>query len=196
MGMKKILVMVLLLTSSLFAQLKFGEAKGLFMSVGVGPRFPVGDFEDERGIGAGVDVTFSYSDNELIPVFLYTNIGFQHHPGSLDFYRNSDYSSFPCNILTISPGVRYYFAPLIESVILLMPVVDAGAHFGYIENLHDFKIDSGRQNYIEDFGKLGFHVGIGFSMFILDVMTYYNYLPGYQYLSFDVKANIPIIVKM
>ena len=194
--MKKILVLTLLFASSAFAQLKFGEAKGLFMAVGVGPRFPIGDFADQRNIGAGVDVTFSYTDNELLPIFFYSIIGYQHNPGRLDFYRSSDYSSFSCNILTISPGVRYYFPPVFDAGILLMPVVDAGAHFGYVENLHEFKLGLGKQNYIEDFGKFGFHVGAGFSMFILDVMTYYNYLPDYQYLSFDLKVNIPIFVKI
>jgi hypothetical protein len=194
--MKKILLMVLLITSSVFAQLKFGEAKGLFMAVGVGPRFPLGEFEDKRGIGAGVDVSFSYSDNELLPFFFYTTIGYQHHPGKLDFYRNSNYSSFACNMLTISPGVRYYFKPLLESVVLLMPVVDVGGHFGYIENMHDFKIDSGKQNFIEDLPRYGFHIGAGFSMFILDVMLYYNHLPSYGYISFDLRANIPIFVKI
>ncbi len=194
--MKKTFVLYILFASSIFAQFRFGEARGLFMAVGVGPRFPIGSFADSRDIGSGVDVTFSYTDNEFLPVFLYTTVGYQHNPGNLDFYRNSDYSSFSCNMLTISPGVRYYFPPLLENVVLLMPVIDAGAHFGYIENLHEFKLGLGKQDFIEDFGKFGFHLGAGFSMFILDVMTYYNYLPNYQYLSFDLKVNIPIFVKI
>ncbi|MCL4548658.1 MAG: hypothetical protein M1495_08825 [Bacteroidetes bacterium] len=194
--MKKTFLLILFLGTPLLAQFKFGEAKGLFMSVGVGPRFPIADFADSRNIGSGFDVTISYTDNEFLPVFLYTTVGYQHYPGSLDFYRRTDYSSYPCNMLTISPGVRYYFPALLENIVLLMPIVDVGGHFGYIENLHEFKLGTGKQDYIEDFGKFGFHVGAGFSMFLLDVITYYNYLPSYQYISFDLRVNIPIFVKI
>ena len=193
--MRKIFLLILLFGSATSAQFRFVEAKGLFMSVGVGPRMPIDEFSNTRDIGAGVDVGLYYTDNLLLPVFFYTTVGYQHHPGKLDFYRNSDYSSFACNMLTVSSGVRYYFPPLFENVVILMPIIDAGASFGYIENLHDFKIDTNKQNFIEDIGKWGFHLGAGFSMFLLDVITYYNYLPDYQYISFDLRVTIPIFVK-
>ncbi len=193
--MKRILLLILIFATPLAAQFKFGEARGLFMSVGVGPRFPIADFADSKGIGAGVDVTISYTDNQFLPVFLYTTIGYQYYPGSLDFYRRTDYSSFSCNILTVSAGVRYYFPALLENIVLLMPIVDVGGNFGYIENLHEFKLGTGKQSYIEDLSRFGFQVGAGFSMFLLDVITYYNYLPSYQYISFDLRVNIPIFVK-
>jgi hypothetical protein len=192
--MKKLLL-VFILPSLLLAQdFKFGAAKGLFMGVGVGPRFPLGSFSESNNIGVGFDVTFSYADNELLPVFLYTNIGYQHYPGRLTFYRSTDYSSYSSNVLVLSPGVRYYFSPLIESVLLLMPVVDAGLSFAYFQKSHQFKLDSGRQNYIEETGKFGFHIGAGFSMFILDVITYYNFLNNNEYISFNLRATIPIFV--
>lgn len=173
---------------------KFGAAKGLFMGVGVGPRFPIGDFSESQNIGAGFDVTFSYADNELLPFFLYTTVGYQHYPGRQDFYKRTDYSSISSNVLTLSPGIRYYFPPLIESVMLLMPIVDAGLEFAYFERSHQFKLDRGRQNYVEEFAKFGFHLGAGFSMFILDVITYYNYINNYEYISFNLRATIPIFV--
>jgi hypothetical protein len=193
--MKKIFVAVLLINMPLFAQLKFGEAKGLFMAIGVGPRIPIGSMAENQNIGVGSEVTFSYTDNQFIPFFLYSSIGFQHFPGRQDFYKASDYSSFSSNVLTISPGIRYYFKPILESVVLLMPIVDAGASWALFEKLHQFKIDSGKNNYVEEASKFGFHIGAGFSMFILDVITYYNYFPANQYFSFNLKANIPIFVK-
>lgn len=192
--MKKLFI-VLLLPSLLLAQeFKFGDAKGLFMGIGVGPRFPVGGFSDNSNIGVGLDVTFSYADNELLPFFIYTNVGYQHYPGRQDFYKRTDYSSFSSNVLVLAPGVRYYFPPLIESVMLLMPVVDAGLSFAYFEKSHQFKLDRGKQNYVEETGKFGFHIGAGFSMFILDVITYYNFLNNNEYISFNLRATIPIFV--
>ena len=195
--MKKILFLFIISFSLSYGQLlKFGEAKGLFMAVGVGPKFPIGDFGDKNNIGVGFDITFSYTDNAWIPVFFYSAIGFQHYPGRQDLYKTTDYSSFSSNVLIFKPGVRYYFPPLIENVVLLMPIVDAGLEWAFFENYHQFKIDSNKPSYVEQTTKFGFHVGGGFSMFLLDVITYYNYLPENSYISFEIKANIPIFVKM
>lgn len=193
--MKKIFLILFLIGSSLFAQLKFGEAKGLFFSVGVGPRFPIFEFADEQNIGIGVDATISYTDNVILPVFLYTNVGYQFYPGTQDLYKQTDYSSFSSNVLVIAPGIRYFFKPIMDNVIILMPIIDVGLEFAYFEKLHQFKSGSGKQNYLEDVGKFGFHVGGGFSMFLLDVITYYNYLPKNQYISFNLRATIPIAIK-
>jgi hypothetical protein len=194
--MKKLLFLLVIISSVTFGQFKVGTAKGLFMGIAVGPRFPVGDFSDVQNIGIGADVILSYTDNEFLPVFVYTMIGYQHYPGRQDFYKQSDYSSFSSNVLVIAPGVRYYFKPILENVVLLMPIIDVGAEYALFENWNQFKIDNGKQNYTEDISKFGFHIGAGFSMFILDVVTYYNYLPKNQYLSFNLRANIPIFVKM
>ena len=193
--MKKIFLLMLLFNSLAFAQFKFGEAKGLFMAIGVGPRFPIGDMSDNQNIGVGTDVTFLYTDNIFIPFFIYTSIGFEHFPGRQDFYKKSDYSSFSSNVLVVAPGIRYYFKPIIENVVLLMPIVDIGVNWALFEKLHQYKIDSGKNNYVEEVTKFGFHIGAGFSMFLLDVITYYNYFPSNQYLSFNLRATIPIFIK-
>jgi hypothetical protein len=193
--MKKFLIILFVISTQLFAQFKFGEAKGLFFSVEVGPRFPISDFANMQNTGVGVDATFSYTDNLVLPVFIYTTIGYQFYPGRQDLYSSSDYSSFSSNVIIVAPGVRYYFKPILENVVLLMPIVDIGAEFAYFEKLHQYKIGSGKQDHLEDISKFGFHVGAGFSMFILDVITYYNYLPDNQYISFNLRATIPIYIK-
>ncbi len=193
--MKKIFLLILFFVSLTSAQFKFGEAKGLFMAISVGPRFPIGDMSENQNIGVGTDVTLLYTDNLFIPIFLYSTIEYNHFPGRQNLYKASDYSSFSSNVLAISPGIRYYFKPILESVVLLMPIVDVGVNWALFEKLHQFKIESGKNNYVEEVTKFGFHVGAGFSMFILDVITYYNYFPKNTYISFNLRANIPIFVK-
>jgi len=194
--MRKLIFLLLFLNLPLFAQANSAGAKGIFMAVGVGPRFPIGDFSDRRNIGIGADITLSYVDNNFIPFFLYTSIGYQHYPGREDFYKQSDYSSFSTNAVVIAPGLRYYFKPLLDNIVLLMPVIDAGAEYCYYEDLNQFKLSTGKSNKIDDYSKFGFHIGAGVSMFLLDAITYYNYLPQHQYISFSLKANIPIFITM
>ena len=193
--MKKLIIIFILFSSASMAQvIKVGDARGLFMSVGVGPKIPIGDFSTNQTVGSGFDVTFSYTGNRIVPLFLYTKVGYQHYPGKQSFYQTSDYSSFSTNMIFVNGGVRYFYNPLFERVILFMPIIEAGLSFGYFEKRHEFKIDRNRSGFTEDLIKLGFHVGGGISMFLLDVMGYYNYFEGNQYLSVDLRVRIPIFV--
>jgi hypothetical protein len=194
--MKKIFVFILLLGCVTSAQLRFGEAKGLFMGISVGPRFPIFQMSDDHNIGIGAELSLSYTDNEFIPVFFYTAIGYQHYPGKQSFYKKTNYSSFSSNVFIIKPGIRYYFKPIFEQVILLMPIVDIGAEYALFEKWHQFKLDSGRDDFVQDLSRFGFHVGAGFSMFLLDFITTYNYLPDHQFISVDIQINLPIFIKI
>jgi hypothetical protein len=173
-----------------------GQAQGLFMSVGVGPKIPIADYSDSHNIGVGFDFTFSYTDNNLAPLFAYTKIGYLHFPGRQNFYKSTDYSSISSNVIFVYPGARIFLPPVIDQEFLLMPVVEVGASWAWFQTYHQFKTGSGRSNYTEDDTKWGFHMGAGFSMFLLDVLTYYNYFHNHQYLSFDLRLRIPIFVKI
>ncbi len=192
---KTLLIIFFVLLQFNFAQdLRFGQAKGLFMSVGVGPRIPLADFSNSHNLGAGVDISFSYTDNLFLPLFFTGEVGFQHLPGKQSFYKNTNYSSISTNLFHFNLGARHYYGPLVENVVLLMPVIEAGLSVGYLETFHQFKIDSGLNNYTQQDVKVGFHVGAGFSMFLLDVLAFYNYYDANQYLSFDLRVRIPVFV--
>lgn len=194
--MKRILLL-LFLTSILSAQaLKLGEAKGLFMGISVGPRFPVGTFSDSHGIGIGGNVSFSYTDNLVLPLFYYLKIGYQHNPGNQNYYKTTDYSSISTDMVTISPGARFYFPPFLENVVILMPVIEAGFTYSYSETWNNFKSDSNRKNFYSDVSSYGFHISGGFSMFLLDVMLSYYYLKDFQSVDLDLSIRIPIFMKM
>lgn len=192
---KKIVILFFILSQLIVAQeLKFGQAKGLFMSVGVGPRFPIADLSESHNLGAGFNTAFAYTDNLVLPIFIKGELGFQHLPGRQNFYKSSDYSSISTNLLTINLGGRYYFPPMVKDVVLLMPILEAGISFGYFETFHQFKAGSGFSNRVEEEVKAGFQAGIGVSMFLLDVIAYYNYFASKQFLSFDLRVQIPVFV--
>ncbi|MBN2572440.1 MAG: hypothetical protein JXA68_09955 [Ignavibacteriales bacterium] len=190
---------LLLLLSSNYIEcqlIKFGSAKGLFMDLGVGPRVPVGDNSIMENLGTGVQVTFSYSDNEFLPIFLYGSVGHQHNPGRQNFYGGSDYSAYSVNLIYLNAGVRYYFSPIVENVVILMPIIEGGINWGYFIKQHEFKLDRYRNDYIEETQKFGFHIGGGFSMFLLDVVVYYNHYYNNEYISIDLRIRLPIYVSI
>lgn len=198
--MKKILLIFLFiisLASVTHAQEYFYKrAVGLFMSLGVGPRIPLGESAEDQNFGAGIDMTFSYADNEILPFFVYTTIGYQHFPGRQSYYEDTDYSSFSNNAINIDLGARYFFPAFLEDIVLLMPVIEIGPSFIFLEKLHQFKSGTGRPGYTENASYVGFHVAGGFSMFMLDVMAKYHYFKSNQFLSFNFKVRLPIFVRL
>jgi len=196
--MKKIIIFILLFgTVSAFAQRgPVDKARGFFIAFAVGPRLPLGYFSNSTDLGYGFNVEFSYTDDEYLPFFLYTKIGFDQYPGSQQFYQTTDYSNYSTNAIPFSLGLRYYFRPLVENVVLFMPILEISANYMYMQRLHQFKQASGKSNYLEDSSKFGFSIGTGLSMFMMEVLASYNYYYTNQYVSLELKIRLPLYINL
>ena len=193
----RVLFLLLLSSNIAFTQIgDLGEVKGVFLTVGVGPRFPIGDLGKQQTIGAGFDVMISYTDNNFAPNFFYLNIGYQNHPGDYDFYKISDNSSLTTNIVSFHFGTRYFFEPLIRDMFLLMPILEGGFTYGYVEKYNQFKDGTGKNDKLQSFSKFGAHIGGGLSFFLMDVTAIYNYLQNNQYFSFNLRLTIPLAITL
>lgn len=194
--MKKLLFLIFLACSALYAQFpQFGQAKGFFLSGGVGPKLPIGSFSNTSNPGSGFEISLDYTDNEFMPVFLRASAGYSHFPGSQDFYSVSDHSSFSTNLITASLGARYYFPPLMDNIVLLMPVLEVSFLYADFNDYHQFKQLS-KQSFNDNYSKFGFQAGAGISMFMFELIGYYNYLEGHNFISIDLRARIPVFVSM
>lgn len=195
--LKYLLIILILIAPDLFCENPpSGKATGFFLSFGVGPRVPIGNFSNTTDLGYGVDVELSYTDNEYLPVFLFATLGFEQYPGSQNFFQETDYSNYHTNSLPVNVGARYYFPPMLENIVLLMPIVQVSASYTYFQVLHEFDNNAGRNSYLENNSKLGFSVGAGVSMFMMEILAAYNYNASNQFLSFDLKVRIPLYINM
>jgi len=195
--MKKLFLLTLFLPAILFAQKEpVDKARGFFLAFGVGLRMPLNYFANSSDLGYGFNIEISYTDNEYLPAFLFARVGFDQFPGSQSFYETTDYSNYSTNALPLSFGARYYFPPLINSVVLLMPVVEASADYTYYQKLHQFKLTSGKSNYLENISKFGFSAGAGVSMFVLEVLATYNYVQTNQFISVDLRVRLPLYINL
>ena len=172
------------------------KAVGVFVAAGVGPRLPIGEFSTSTDLGYGLNIEASYTDSDHLPFFVFARLGYEQFPGSQDFYQETDYSNYSTTIIPASLGVRYYFDPLVESVLLLIPVIEGSVSYTFFQVLNEFKADAGRSNYREDLWKFGGTVGAGFSMFILEIMANYTYYESNQYLSFNLNVRLPLYVSL
>lgn len=191
----KILFFCLFTFISLFAGgLPDDKASGIFLSVGVGPRLPIGTFNGSSSIGYGFNMEFSYTDNETLPLFLFSKIGFEQYSGSTEFYQESDYTHFSTNIMPVNLGVRYYLPPILEQVVIVMPALEISATYALVQELNEFKTGTGRSNFIETKSKFGFNIGASVSMFLLELTGNYSFLNGNQTISADLKVRLPLFV--
>ncbi|MFZ1290538.1 MAG: hypothetical protein WAR79_10630 [Melioribacteraceae bacterium] len=168
------------------------DAKGVFLSLGVGPRFPMGEFASRSNIGPGFCAVVSYTDVNFLPIFFYGKFGYQNHSGSYKFYQNSDHSTLTSSLFSADFGVKYFFNPIVDDMILLMPFAEGGISYSYVTDFHQYKIDLEKSNRLENLSKVGFHFGGGLSLFLMDIVASYNYLYEYQFFSLDLRITIPV----
>ncbi len=195
--MKKILfiLIIFLFVSTSFADRPPAEkARGVFISFGVGPRLPINYFANSSDLGYGFNVEFSYTDNEYLPFFLFAKVGYEQFPGSQDFYKITDYTNFSTTAIPINLGFRYYFAPLLEKVVLFMPVVELSGSYVYLEKLNEFKPTANKANYTETTSKIGISAGVGISMFMMEIMATYNFFQTNQFIGLDLKIRLPLFI--
>ncbi len=196
--MKKIIILIFLInTVNIFPQgFSSNHAQGFFIACAVGPRLPVSSFSNSSDLGYGFNVEVSYTNDAYLPVFLYGKIGFNQFPGSQQFYEISDYSNYSTSALPVSVGIRYYFHPLVENVVLFMPIIEASFDYTYFHKLHQFKPASGKSNYFEDISKMGFTAGAGLSMFMLEIVASYHYVKTNQFISVDLRVRLPLYISL
>ena len=91
-------------------------------------------------------------------------------------------------------GARYYFPPVMENVVLFIPIVEASVAYTLLNRSHQFKPTSGRNNYTEALSEFGFNVGVGISMFLVELMLNYNYFETIQFVGVDIKVRLPLFI--
>ncbi len=194
--MNKFLIpfIILFTVNSLAIDPPVSKARGVFLAFGVGPRLPISDLSNSTDLGYGFNIEISYTDSDYLPFFLFLNVGFEQYPGAQSFYQETDYSNLSTNALPVNLGIRYYFSPLLEQIVLLIPIVELSASYTYFEKLHEFKVDSDRINFKEDISKFGVTGGVGISMFMMEIMAAYHYMESNQFISVDLRVRIPLFI--
>jgi len=170
------------------------KAERVFLAIGVGPRLPVGSFANSSDLGYGFNFELSYTNTDYIPLFIFAKAGFETYPGSQSFYQQTEYSNFSTNTLPVNVGLRYYFKPLLENIVLIIPIVEVSADYTYYQILNQFKPSSLKSNYKNNFSKLGLTIGGGFSMFMMEILAAYNYNTSNQYIALDLKVRLPLYI--
>lgn len=193
----KIIFPIILFLSTAFstaAEPPADKARGIFFAIGLGPRLPVSSFSNESDLGYGFNLEVSYTDNEYLPFFFFAKAGFEQYPGSPEYYQTSDYNNLSTTAFPVVLGARYYFPPIMENVVLIIPIVEASAVYTFFSRVHQFKPTSERNNFTEEISKIGFNVGVGISMFLAELILNYNYFKSIQFVGVDIRVRLPLFI--
>ncbi|MDR3668766.1 MAG: hypothetical protein P4L35_18160 [Ignavibacteriaceae bacterium] len=192
-----IILLLILLPASLMAfNPQEEKAEGVFLAIGVGPRLPVGVFASSSDLGYGINLELSYTNTDYLPLFLFAKVGYETYPGSQSFYQKTDYSNFSTNTLPINLGLRYYFSPLLENIVLIIPMTEVSVCYTYYQTLNQFKPSSLKSNFTDNNSKVGFSFGAGFSMFIMEILASYNFNNANQFVALDLKVRLPLYINL
>ncbi len=195
---KFVLIGLLFLSLPAYGQIfnyKLGEARGLFLEMGVGPRLPIGDLSTNHSLASGFETILSYTDNRRIPFFIYGKAQFVNFPAEFKDVISRSVFELNTKVLSFQPGIRYFFPPISPQVILLMPFVEGGLNLGVMFNKYQYNGTFKSQYYDTKF-RFGFHGSVGVSVFLMDALISYDYYYGYQFLGFTLRVRIPIFIKI
>lgn len=187
---------LILLFTSVYPQSPKEGIRGLFFSISVGPRFPITKFNQEQSTGIGFSTELSYSNLNVLPIFFNFVVSYQNHQGDFNLYKNSDHSSLSTNLINLGFGARYFMSPIMENFILLMPILEGGITYSFINKFHQYKIYANKDDFNENYSNFGAQFGAGFSIFLMDLVGTYNFIKNHQYLAIDLRLRIPIAIKL
>ncbi len=77
-----------------------------------------------------------------------------------------------------------------------MPFVQGGVSYSLFQKLHEFKLNRGKNNFLEENSKVGLNIGAGFSMFMMELLSSYHFFKANNFVSLDLKVRIPIFVSL
>lgn len=197
-AIKTILFVFLILSVNVYGQItnyKPGDIRGLFLDVGVGPRFAVGDFASNHFFASGFEASLSYADDNSLPFFVYGKFNFASFPSEFTDILSSSEFEVSSRFFLLEPGICYFFPPISDKVVLLMPFAEGGVNLGIVHTVHQLNTEIKTQYSTNDF-KFGLHLGVGVSMFLLDALITYNYFYEYQYIGLGLRVRIPIFIKL
>lgn len=169
-------------------------AEGFFFSIGLGPRAPVGEFSLAYNIGMGINFEASYAHSDYLPFFIFARVGYDGFQASPNFIKKGNFASLLTTLLPIQFGTKFFLPPISENIGILMPCVEFSGCYSYKQLYYLLKNSPQNKGAFEWSSKFGGQIGVGISMFLMEIMSYYNFFAENEYLSLDLKIRIPISV--
>jgi len=191
-----------LLTSTAFAQTEQDTVKtpmsgfnipkssGVFIAPGFGFNFPMGSFADKSKIAINFGARIEVASLSIYPFIPFASVNTQTHKGSDAFMTENLLNSFDTEILSIGGGV-YFLANKYLRSNFTSPFLIGEIKYYNIKRTPD--PDKEPEGVLKTDSKIILSAGLGFTLYIFDIISAYDFAGDYSNLNIRAQIHIPVI---
>lgn len=166
------------------------KPSGIFVAPVLGVDFPMDEFSSNSKYSVSYGVKLEFASISIYPIVLFGEFHSQKHQGSDAFKTLNVLNSLETKITSIGGGVYILLNKYLKSN-FTMPFIVADVKLYNVKrtispevNIEGIKLTD---------SKVVFSAGLGFTLFIFDIITSYNFAKEYSALSFKTQFRLPLI---
>lgn len=166
------------------------KPSGIFIAPLIGFDVPMKGFADNSSYSVSYGVKIEYASISLYPVVLFGKFEYKKYPGSDAFKTQNLLSSMDTKVTAIGGGFYVLLNKYLKSNFTMPFFV------GEVNSLSIKRIISPEKTIngiTATDSKLVFGAGIGFTLYIFDIITSYNFGGEYSSLSIKTQFHFPLI---
>lgn len=203
-----LILLIFLVISNVYAQDERGEQKtdttnknktyfssnpkpsGIFIAPTLGFDFPLQEFAGNSKYSISYGAKLEFASLSIYPIVIFGQFQFQNYPGSDAFKTQNLLNSSETKITSFGGGVYVLLNKYLKSN-FTMPFLVADV------KLYNVKRTISPEKEIEGIkltdSKVVFSAGLGFTLYIFDIITSYNFAKEYSSLSVKTQFRFPVI---
>jgi hypothetical protein len=163
---------------------------GIFIAPTLGFNLPMKELRNNSTYSVSYGVKLEYASISIYPVVVFAKMEFQKYPGSDAFRTLNLLNSMETKITTFGGGVYILLNKYLKSNFTMPFLVGEVSSYNVKRTISpDTPIDGIK---VTD-SKVVFGAGIGFTLYIFDIITSYNFGSEYSSLSIKTQFHYPII---
>lgn len=166
------------------------KPSGIFFAPVLGVDFPMNEFSSNSKYSVSFGFKLEYASISIYPIVLFGEFYSQKHQGSDAFKTLNVLNSAETKVTSIGGGIYILLNKYLKSN-FTMPFLVADA------KMYNIKRTISPEVPIEGIklsdSKVVFSAGFGFTLFIFDIITSYNFAKEYSALTFKTQFRLPLI---
>lgn len=162
---------------------------GIFITPMAGFEFPMSEFANNSDYAISYGARLEYASISIYPIVIFGQFQFQNHPGSDAFRTQNLLNSMETQITSYGGGVYILLNKYLKSN-FTMPFLIADFKLSSVKRILSPEIEI--EGIKTTDSKFVFSAGFGFTLYIFDIITSYNFAQEYSTLSIKTQFRIPV----
>lgn len=163
---------------------------GLFISPNIGISFPIQDFGKNSRAAFTFGGKIEFASSELFPFFIGGYFQYQKHSGAEEFKATNRIEVFETTITQFGGSVDVLLTQLLPNY-FTMPV--ASLEVGQLSIKRVVTPAENNPDLLLSDSKIGVSAGLGFTIFIFDIVGKYTYAGEYSSININTRFHFPLI---